>query len=275
MLDPTFKFSQHSLSDFADCPRRFYLRYVAKQAWPLIETGPLKLDPLEYQAYLWRGTVLHRWIERYWLGVPAQSSDDAELNLWWARFMNTSFDDLPTQRLPELALVAPLGDYLLYARFDLLAIDSPDDSQRTGQAVIVDWKTLRGERPPRYQVFAQRFQTRIYLYVLATAGAAFNGGVPFAPEQCHFRYWLANFPDAPWVDIPYSAQEYERDSRSLLALMADAARREGEEQYEMTPDESKCATCTYRTLCRRKVVELEQAAPDQWVDIEAAPELDY
>ena len=270
MLDPAFKFSQHSLSDFADCPRRFYLRYVAKQAWPLIESGPFKQDAQEYQKSLWRGTVLHRWIERYWLGVPAQSSDDAELNLWWARFTGTRFDDLPAQRLPELALVAPLGDYLLYARFDLLALDPAAE-----RAVIVDWKTLRGERPPRYRVFAERFQTRIYLYVLATAGAAFNAGEPFAPEKISMRYWLANFPDAPWVDIPYSADEHERDRRSLLALMDDAARREGEEQYEMTPDESKCSDCTFRTLCRRRTGEPEQAAPDQWLDAEETPELDY
>jgi len=268
MLDPAFKFSQHSLSDFTECPRRFYLRYVAKQAWPLVETGPLSLDPHEYQTYLWRGTVLHRWIERSWLGTPAQASDDPELNVWWARFQNTDFSDLPAQRLPELALVAALDDRLIYARFDLLAIGN-------GNAMIIDWKTLRGERPPRYQVFAQRLQTRIYQYVLATAGAAYNDGVPFAPDQIRMRYWLANFPDAPWVEVPYSEEQYARDREFLRGIIADVIRREGEEQFEMTPDERKCTYCTYRTLCRRTNEQRQTLQPDQWIDIEAITELDY
>jgi PD-(D/E)XK nuclease superfamily len=300
MLDPAFKFSQHSMSDFVECPRRFYLKYVDRQPWPLVETGPLGLNPLEYQAYLWRGVVLHRWIERYWLGVPPQASDDAELNVWWARFMRTSFDDLPATRMPELALVAPLGSpqkaYSLYARFDLLATQKLSDhpervegdqtvseqgseqnapAQNAPRAVIVDWKTLRGERPPRYQVFATRLQTRIYLYVLATAGAAFNDGLPFTPEQCRMRYWLANFPEQPWVDIPYSTADYERDQSMLLKLMDSAAQREGEEQYEMTADERRCTYCTYLTLCKRKGAPAESQATEQWLDIEAIGELDY
>ena len=322
MLDPAFKFSQHSLSDFVECPRRFYLKYIARQPWPLVETGAMGLSPLEHQAYLWRGTVLHRWIERYWLGVPAQASGDAELSVWWARFLRTDFGDLPPQRMPELALVAPLGDYLLYARFDLLALpvqkpvdhraqkppDHPETQmtqvkgrEETGnhpervegrlpvseqpvegdravseqRAVIIDWKTLRGERPPRYQVFATRLQTRIYLYVLATAGAAFNAGLPFTPEQCSMRYWLANFPEQPWVNVPYSAADYERDQQQLLQLMHSAATREGEDQYEQTDDERRCATCTYLTLCRRKAPPVQVPAADQWLDIEAAVEIDY
>ena len=268
MLDPAFKFSQHSLSDFVDCPRRFYLRYVAKQAWPLVETDPLGLDPFQRQLYLWRGTVLHRWIERHWLGVPAAASDDPELNLWWVRFQNTDFSDLPAQRLPELALVAALDERLLYARFDLLAVED-------GRAIIIDWKTLRGERAPRYQVFAERLQTRIYLYVLATASAAYNNGVPFAPEQIRMRYWLANFPDAPWVEVPYSEEQYARDREWLQQLIADVTRREGEAQFEMTPDERKCAYCTYRTLCRRTEAQAQPPQSDQWIDIEAITELDY
>jgi hypothetical protein len=284
MLDPTFKFSQHSVSDFAECPRRFYLRYVAKQAWPLVESGPLGLSPLEYQAYLWKGTVLHRWIERYWLGVgsPAAVSSDDELGLWWARFSGTNFDELPAQRLPELALVAPIGEHLLYARFDLLAVEpspQPHALRASGggsRAVIVDWKTLRGERAPRQAFMAQRWQTRIYLYVLATAGAAYNGGEPFVPEQCSMRYWLANFPEQPWVDIPYTAAQYEQDGQQLLALLESAAHCDREEQFEKTGDERRCAYCTYRTLCDRKVVAPEPATvSDLLFDVDAVAELDY
>lgn len=271
MLDPAFKFSQHNLSDFIACPRRFYLHYVARQPWPLVDADPLKLEPLERQLYLKRGQVLHRWIERYWLGVPAGTSDDPELNVWWARFQNSDFSALPAQRLPELELVAALDtldERLLYARFDLLAIEN-------GRAVIIDWKTLRGERPPRYQVFAQRLQTRVYQYVLATAGAAYNDGAPFAPEDISMRYWLANFPNAPWVNVPYSQEQYVRDSHWLGAIIADITQREGEAQFEMTLDETKCAFCTYRTLCRRENAQPPKPQADQWIDTEAITELDY
>lgn len=268
MLDATFKFSQHSLSDFADCPRRFYLHYVAHQAWPLVETGPTGLSPLEYQRYLWRGTVLHRWIERHWLGLPPQPlTGDVELDTWWLRFADTDFSDLPLQRLPELALVAPLDDHLLYARFDLLAYDAV-------RAVIIDWKTLRGDGPPRYDFMARRFQTRIYLYVLATAGAAFNDGQPFAPEQCSMRYWLANFPEQPWVDIPYSSAEYERDRNMLRSLMDSATQRDGEVAFEMTEDERKCTYCTFRTLCKRRGAPSAEALI--WdEDTDVVEELEY
>ncbi len=273
MLDLTFKFSQHSLTDFVECPRRFYLRYVVKQVWPLVETDPLGLDPFERQLYLWRGVMLHRWIERYWLGIPPSTSDDPELNLWWVRFLATDFSDLPEQRLPELALVAAIEDHqqqprLLYARFDLLASEP-------GRAIIIDWKTLRGARPPRYQTFATRMQTRIYQYVLTTAGAAYNHSDPFAPEHIRMRYWLANFPDTPWIEVPYSEEQYARDREWLQRLIGDITRREGEAQFEMTSDERNCMYCTYRTLCRRTQALPPAQEQDQWVDIEAITELDY
>jgi hypothetical protein len=277
MLDPAFLFSQHSLGDFADCPRRFYLRYAARQAWPLVETGPEGMDPLRYQAYLRRGATLHRWIERYWLGIgPAAGEEDEELRVWWARFLASDFSGLPPVRLPELALAAAVGPHRLYARFDLLAVD-PAPSPGGARAVIIDWKTLRSENPPRLAFLRRRTQTRVYLYVLAEAGAAYNGGSPFEPERCSMRYWLANFPHQPWVDVPYSSAEHEDNRRWLRGLADAAAGGEGEAQYPMTGDERRCTYCAYRTLCRRQGApggELpdEEAAE---FDAESAPELEY
>jgi hypothetical protein len=287
MLDPAFLFSQHSLGDFADCPRRFYLRYVARQAWPLVETGPEGMDALQYQAYLRRGATLHRWIERYWLGIghaPGVDSrqstvpeDDAELQLWWSRFLATDFSGLPSARLPELALAAAVGPHRLYARFDLLAVD-PAPAPGGAEAVIVDWKTLRGENPPRLAFLRRRMQTRIYLYVLVEAGAAYNGGAPLEPEQCGMRYWLANFPEQPWVEVAYSAAEHEDNRRWLRALADDAAGREGEDQFPKTGDERKCKYCAYRTLCHRRGApggELPDEEDAAALDADSAPELEY
>ncbi len=297
VLPPEFRFSQHSLSDFAECPRRFYLKHIAKQAWPLTETGPGGMDALTYQAYLRRGTILHRWIERYWMGIgnderqtmddgnpspvsrrPSAVSDEAELDLWWQRFTHTDFADLPPQRLPELELVAPINESLLYARFDLLALATPSESSKPPEPItIVDWKTLRGDNPPSYAFFKNRLQTRIYLYVLATAGAPFNNGQPIVPEQCRMRYWLANFPEQPWVEITYSQAEYAADHARLSGLIDDAIYRETEVEFEKTNDEKHCTYCNYRTLCQRRGA-VGAAPPDEetgLIDLENIPTLDY
>ncbi len=287
MLDPQFRFSQHSLSDFVDCPRRFYLRYIARQSWPLVETGPHGMDALTYQEYLRLGAVLHRWIERYWLGISDGSTHfqtpNPELALWWSRFTATDFSDLPTQRLPELELSAPLGEFRVYARFDLLALQpSPPTPLPPGEgrAIIVDWKTLRGENPPSHEFLKQRLQTRVYLYVLATAGAPFNNGVPMQPEQCVMRYWLANFPERPWVEIGYSAAEYAQDTAKLLALASDISTRAtqaGEVQFPKTDDERKCTYCTYRTLCHRRGAPGAELPDDEvtMIDLSNVEALDY
>jgi hypothetical protein len=271
VLPDDFRFSQYSLSDFQDCPRRFYLRYIARQAWPLVETGPHGLGPQEYQDYLRRGALLHRWIERHWLGIPNSelATQHFELSVWWSRFLAADFSGLPEQRLPELELSAPLGEFRLYARFDLLALPphpSPLPQGEREKIVIVDWKTLRGGNAPSYDFLKRRLQTRVYLYVLATAGAPFNGGEPFAPEQCVMRYWLANFPERPWVEITYSQAEYAQDAARLLALAQDAAQRNGEAQFPKTDDERKCTYCVYRTLCHQRGAP-GAAMPDEEMDM--------
>ncbi len=265
-LDPDFVFSQHSLADFEECPRRFYLRYVARQAWPLVETGPGGLSAVAYQEYLRRGKALHRWIERDQLGLPAGAepdSGDAELSVWWQRYREADLSALPPQRTPELELSASVGAARVYARFDLLA------TGEDGQAVIVDWKTLRGARPPRPEWLRQRLQTRVYLYVLAAAGAPFNGGRPFDPAEISMRYWLANFPEQPWVEARYSRAEFEADGRRLARLVEGILALQGENAFEKTDRLEACAYCSYRTLCEREgaidaaaYIDEESAADD-------------
>ncbi len=285
MLDPSFKFSQHSLSEYVECPRRFYLHYVARLAWPTVERNPLDLPPLDYQRYLQRGLELHRRIQRHWLGVPAPAvpapadgPTDEELALWWDRFRRTDFGDLPPRREPELGLCAPVGDHLLYARFDLLAHGGGALDPRDPRAVIVDWKTLRGAQRWTARRFAERIQTRVYLYVLAAAGAPLNGGQPFAPERCSMRYWLANYPERPWVEVPYSTADYRRDEAWLLGLIGQACRGESEDDYARGDGGRRCACCTYLTLCQRAGVALGAGASadgeDDFYDVDSAAEAD-
>ena len=111
---------------------------------------------------------------------------------------------------------------------------------------------------------------------MATAGAPFNGGQPIAPERCRMRYWLANFPDRPWVEIGYSQAEYEADARQLRELMRDALSRRRRDAFERTDDERNCQYCNYRTLCRRQGI-VASAPPDETSDLlelEPLPRID-
>jgi len=87
MILPTdFQFSQGSLQDYVDCPRRFHLRYVQRLAWPAIDAEPA----LENERYLQQGAAFHRLAHQHALGIPADrlvvagSGDDADIRRWWA-----------------------------------------------------------------------------------------------------------------------------------------------------------------------------------------------
>ena len=65
------------------------------------------------------------------------------------------------------------------------------------------------------------------------------------------RYWLANYPERPWVDVPYSRADFEADGRRLSAMVAAIRARSGEAAFEKTERLQTCALCDYRTLCAR------------------------
>jgi len=273
-LDREFVFSQHSLADYDACARRFYLRFIARQAWPMVEDGPEGLSAVDRQAYLRQGKTLHRWIERRLQGLPGgaeiATSVDLELAVWWERFLATDLSALPARRTPELEIACVVGGARLYARFDLLAVDDDDG------AVIVDWKTLRGQKPPPQIFFRDRLQTRVYLYALAAAGAPFNGGRPFDPARLRMRYWLANFPEHPWVEVPYSRADFEADGRRLTTMVAAIRARSGHAAFEKTERLQTCALCDYRTLCARGgAVDAAAYIDDEPADDGDPPALEY
>src|SRR4030095_211067 len=86
----------------------------------------------------------------------------------------------------EATLSAPLGNFRLLAKYDLIAIGN-------GNATIYDWKTYR--KRPRNEWLSARMQTRVYRALLVHAGAHLNHGKPFAPEQIEMIYWFSDFPE--------------------------------------------------------------------------------
>jgi len=241
-LPDDFTFSQSSLQDYHDCARRFQLRYLQRVRYPAPQTEPM----LEQEHQMKQGAELHHLIHQHQLGIPAdlltERAHDPQVLAWWEAYLQHGLADLPTKRYPEITLSAPLGDYRLIAKYDLLAIDAGQ------KAVIVDWKTSR--KKTRRQWLAKRLQTIVYRYVLATSGTYLNAGQAIAPEQIEMRYWFTADPTTA-ESFPYSSQQYQADEEELLGMVDHINLRI---QFPLTMDESKCRFCSYRSLCERGVV---------------------
>jgi hypothetical protein len=273
----TFQFTQTSLRDYLDCPRRFQLRYVLGQPWPAVESEPL----LEREHLVELGRHFHQMVQQHTLGLPADqiaaSADDPDLARWWRNYLNVPPPDLPAAgavRRAEVMLTATLdlkglqdlpGPGRIAAKYDLLAIEPGR------RAVIVDWKTER-KRPTRTQLAAppRGVQTWVYRYVLVEAGAALNGGRPIEPEQVTLIYWFAEFPAEPEV-LPYDSTQHAEDAAFLTRLVSEIASR-SDPIWPLTADETRCRYCVYRSLCERGITAGtgDESDLEQDLDIELA-----
>ncbi len=239
-----FQFSQHNLQDYVDCPRRFELRYLQKLKWPALQSEPVL--EMEHRAEL--GRRFHEMVHQSHLGIPQEQissqAQDVELALWWSEYTASPIlNELPANRRSEYLLTTPFAGYRLAAKYDLLAIDPGK------RAVIVDWKTSGKPLPRRYLV--DRLQTRVYPFLLVTAGQSLNGGDVLKPEQVELIYWFTSQPDQP-VHIQYSEKLFRSDGEYLQALVKDISTRPSG-QFPLTLDEKKCTYCVYRSLCNRGI----------------------
>ena len=136
-----------------------------------------------------------------------QPSRDPLLAAWWRNWREQP-PVVPTgTAFGETMLSVPLAGRRLVAKFDRVVL--ADD----GRAWIFDWKT--GRKKPAQAAFSQSWQTLVYRFVLAEAGAVLNEGRALAPEDVMLVYWHAQYPQA-LQPIAYSAAEHER-ARTLLA----------------------------------------------------------
>lgn len=277
-LPTDFHFSQGSLQDFADCPRRFQLRYLLQIAWPAVPAEPL----LENEHRQRLGQQFHLLLQQHLLQVPlerlqAMAQSDAHLAQWWHAYLTAQPAALPGLHLPEVALSAPLNlpgrenTWRLVAQFDLLVLTND------GRALLFDWKTSQ-HRPPR-RWLQQRLQTRVYPWLLMQAGSEWLSGEALPAERIEMVYWFANFPDRP-ERLAYSRAQAQADEAWLhglverIALLAATT-----DDFPLTSDENQCRFCVYRSLCQRGVQagSAAHAGEDDYRDYEADTtlELDF
>lgn len=253
-----FQFSQHNLQDYFDCPRRFQLRYILKRGWPALQSEPVQ----ERERHAVLGVRFHQMIHQQHLGMDTEmlteSNIDADLHLWWQRYLESSPRDLPARRLTEFTLSAPFAGHRLIAKYDLIAVQPGE------RLVIVDWKT--GLRPPARQILSQRVQTRLYPLLAVLAGHSINGGVPVEPEMIEMIYWFSSLPENP-VIFSYSVRQYHSDLEEFSAVVETICNLKDDE-FALTSQENGCAFCNYRSLCSRG----ERAGV--WQDMENEPEDD-
>lgn len=238
-LSDDFAFTQGSLQDAADCPRRFELRYIRRLRYPAVEAAPA----LQFERRTRQGARFHKLVQQHLWGLPAETlarslHDDPELATWWDTFRRTGLAGLPEARQAEITLQTHLGGRRLIAKYDLLALDAG------GDAVIVDWKTWR--RVPALSHLESRLQTILYRYVLAQAGGRLYGGA-IPPEKIRMIYCFVA-QGGERVSIHYSAAQLREDEDYLLSLIAEI---DGAERFTLTEDEARCRFCTYRSLCER------------------------
>ncbi|HKY54624.1 MAG TPA: PD-(D/E)XK nuclease family protein [Anaerolineales bacterium] len=246
-------FSQSSLQDYVDCARRFQLRYLERLHYPAVESEPA----LENEKNQQEGEYFHRLIQQHLIGIPSEQiaklANTVNLQRWWDNFQNAEDltgllrEDL-SGLYPEITLSAPLGNFRLLAKYDLIAV-------KDGKATIYDWKTYR--KRPRNEWLAARMQTRVYRALLVTAGAHLNNGQPFEPEQIEMIYWFADFPNES-ARFTYTSAHYKRDWDTFTKLVEEMTTASS---YPLTDDRQKCAYCTYRSYCERgiRAGEMDQA----------------
>ena len=242
-LSPDFQFSQGSLQDFVDCPRRFQLRYLLRLAWPAIEAEP----PLEHERQLQMGAEFHRLVHQHILGIPVErlsaAAQDEDLRHCWKNYLEFRPQDLPGEHHAEILLSTVVAGHHLLAKYDLIAA-SPGQ-----KVVIVDWKTSHHRTPQNHLL--KRLQSEVYPLVLVQAGAQFNNGRTLTPEQVEMRYWFANFPAQPEI-LVYDQCRFEADQEHLTSLI-EGIKGLASSDFPLTSEEKHCRYCAYRSLCERGV----------------------
>lgn len=240
-----FQFSQSSLEDFEACACRFKLRYLEQLRWPALKAEPVH----EAERLAQLGKDFHRLAQQHGIGIAETAltatlvESDAALQRWWQSYLRHRPQISPQAQLyPEISFSTPLAGHRLVARFDLLVVQ-PD-----GTFLIIDWKTS-AHKPPRH-LLAERLQSRVYPFVLAMAGSAFNGGQSINPANIQMIYWYAAMPNQP-EQFVYSHQRRQEDEQFLSNFIDQIKHAAQRHTFPRVADKKVCTYCVYRSYCDR------------------------
>lgn len=241
-LPEDFEFSQSCLQDYADCARRFWLKYVEERVWPAEITRPA----IEHEIRMLAGQSFHTLVQQHLNGIPAERLtpyvQGEELEHWWSSYLAASPADLPGQQHIEFTLAARVVGFRLVAKYDLLVVASD------GSVSILDWKTSR--RKPYRDRLAIHAQTRVYPFLVVRAGSQLMGVKQVSPERIRMLYWFVEAPTQPEI-FDYSSELYRRDEAYLAYQIEQIAGAQGAEDFAQTMNARACEPCVYRSYCLR------------------------
>ena len=240
-ISAPFTFSQSSLQDYNDCPRRFQLRYIDKVQWPAVETAPL----LENERRQIEGQIFHRMVQQYFIGLPEEKiallASTGNLQRWWENFLTHGPKRTSGLNFTELSLGSRIGKHRIIAKYDLVAIKAE------ATPTIYDWKTYH-KRPKRIWM-TDRYQTKVYLSLLHRSKEKFFVLGNTEPENIEMIYWYAEFPDKP-DKFSYQESQAIQTWEALEQLIHEIDARQG---FPMTENEKLCSFCVYRSYCERGI----------------------
>ncbi len=243
-----FDFTQTSLQDFQDCPRRFQYRWLMRIGWPAPPAEPLE----EYEDHLRRGQRFHRLAEQALRGLPldrleamAAADPDPLVGVWFASFIRL---------LPRFAGGGVLAEHRLsmpldppHSRLRLNAVlDCLHISAEQGW-IIYDWKTSQ-RRVPR-QRLEGRVQTMLYPLLVSRLIGRQTGRQALPAGAVRMVYWYTSFPDLPEA-FAFEPAWLENALQRIQALVTDISRR-GASDFPLTGQRGRCRFCQYRSLCDR------------------------
>jgi len=234
-----FLFSAQSLQTFADCERRFELRYIESCLWPATEAEPF----LAYEKHMENGRRFHEAVHRHFIGIepagPVPTSD-GDLQRWWDAFIAFAPDIVLGRRYPEQTIFGHIGGYPVSATYDLIIVGD-------GKITIYDWKTYR-KRPLR-QTMQNRLQTHVYPYIAVQAGREVFDISSIFPDKIEMIYWYTDFPEKPETFV--FDEDLYRASEVYLIELVERIETLKSGSFQKTSDQKRCGYCTYRSLCER------------------------
>lgn len=240
----TPRLSQHSLGDYAECPRRFALKYKASRYWP----GPQAADSdPEAAAAIRTGQLFHRMVQQQALGLDvthvlaAEAERLPRLALLWRMFAASPHARPKGEIFTEAPLHFAFAGAPFMVRFDRLVRDG--DTWE-----ILDWKTGKTNRSK----LEGSFQTKLYRFALVEAGAVYQDRRAIAPEQVRMTYW--DVQRSRPEEFPYDRTSFESD-RAEFSQLAQAVLRPFDETFSddpafpRTPNRLACERCPFDSYC--------------------------
>lgn len=235
------RISQGQLNLLETCPRKFQHVYLDQFVSPIA--------PEQFERMSW-GSRFHLLMQQREMGLPIQQvNEEADLQSRlqaFLQFQPALFDSTPTQsRYSEHLVTLEYEGFLLTVIYDLLILEEQ-------QAQILDWKTY--PRPLDRHRLASDWQTRLYLFVLASA--------VYSPAQLSMTYWFVqgadSNPETPpqSLQFPYTTELHQQTQQDLAQLLHQwqgwlQAYQHGEWLPQVAIESGRCNFCQFAVRCQR------------------------